>query len=104
LVAAAAFLANASSVTTTYIVNDAGIDIPFLKRIQQQISTTAKAESIHFSNLPIYKQLESEKWWGDNLIPTFPLVKKDIKDFGETKLEIGRITGFTLTNKNASDI
>jgi hypothetical protein len=104
LVAAAAFLANASSVTTTYIVNDAGIDIPFLKRIQQQISTTAKAESAHFSNLPIYKQLEIEKWWTDNLIPTFPLVKKDIKDFGETKLEIGRITGFTLTNKNASDI
>ena len=55
LVAAAAFFANASSVTTTYIVNDAGIDIPFLKRIQQQILTTAKSESAHFPNLPIYK-------------------------------------------------
>lgn len=104
LVAAVAFFANASSVTTTYIVNDAGIDIPFLKRIQQQISTTAKAESVNFPNLPIYKQLEIEKWWTDNLIPTFPLVKKDIKEFGETKLEIGRITGFTLTNKNASEL
>lgn len=104
LVAAAAFFANASSVTTTYIVNDAGIDIPFLKRIQQQILTTAKSESAHFPNLPIYKQLELEKWWTDNLIPTFPLVKKDIKEFGETKLEIGRITGFTLTNKNASEL
>lgn len=104
MIATGVFLANASNVTTTYIVNDAGIDIPFLKRIQQQILSTIKNESDHLPDVAIYKKLENEKWWSENLIPSYPLVKKDIKDFGETKVEFGRITGFTFINKNKSEL
>jgi hypothetical protein len=104
VIATVTFFVNASTVTTTYIVNDAGIDIPFLKRIQQQILSSVKNEANNFPNLGIYRQIESEKWWTDNLKPTFPMNKNEVKDFGETKLEISRITGFTLTNKNASEL
>jgi hypothetical protein len=101
------FFINASYVNTVAFRNDAQIDIPLLKKLTQALPIYAKQLEIKDD---LYKKISNEKYWKENLKPTFVMSKDDAKEFQIDKVEQGStISNFKLSfkgsdkNKNQTD-
>lgn len=91
------FFINASYTNTIVFKNNAMVDIPLLRRIFQEVPIYAKQLE---SENELYKKISSEKYWKENLKPTFALSKEDAKEFQLDKIELGStINNFHLIYK-----
>jgi len=97
VIGACYFFINASYVNTVAFRNDAQIDIPLLKKLIQELPIYAKQQEIKDD---LYKNISNEKYWKENLKPTFYMSKDDAKEFQIDKVELGStISNFKLTYK-----
>jgi hypothetical protein len=97
VIGACYFFINASYVNTVTFRNDAQIDIPLLKKLIQELPIYAKQQEIKDD---LYKNISNEKYWKENLKPTFFMSKDDAKEFQIDKVELGStISNFKLTYK-----
>jgi len=69
---------NASYEGTIIIKNNIGVDLPMLKRIKQEFPLYAKQTNKEDN---FYLKLSKEKFWKENLNPSFSITKEDLKEY-----------------------
>ena len=91
---------NASYEGTIIIKNNIGVDLPMLKRIKQEFPLYAKQTN---KEDDFYLKLSKEKFWKENLNPSFAITKEDLKDYKTSEKVDGNlaIVNLILTTKNS---
>jgi len=89
------FFIKAKYVNTVAFRNEAQIDVPLLKKLTQELPIYATQLELKDD---LYKNISKEKYWKENLKPTFVMSKDDAKEFQIDKVELGStIRNFKLT-------
>lgn len=94
-IGASYFYIKAKYVNTVVFGNYAQIDVPLLKKLTQELPIYAKQLKLKDD---LYKNISNEKYWKENLKPTFVMSKDDAKEFQIDKVELDlTIINFKLT-------
>ena len=89
------FFIKAKYVNTVTFRNELQIDVPLLNKLTQELPIYAKQLELKDD---LYKKISNEKYWKENLKPTFFMSKDDVKEFKIDKVElVSTIRNFKLT-------